>query len=287
MNGSRNVMTLDAVREVAPSVFAADKHESRSDKYERFPTVDIINLLGKERWLPVSAHEQNVRDDSRQGFQQHVIKFWHEKTVATYAGGSLKDIFELVLSNSNDGTSSYNMTAGIYRLVCSNGLVVGSTRYSVKVKHIGNSPRDVLNASMQIAQESGNVIKQVDRFKGINLEPAERQILAEGAMDIRFNNGGDLDADKDNAEAEAGAPVKTRFKAADLLIPRRKVDADAKDLWTTYNVIQENLIKGSRWQLSTNKGYKKMRAVNGIGQDLKLNKALWSLTEKMAELKKQ
>jgi len=285
-NTERKVLTLDEMRIGAPSIFADAKHESRSDKYERFPTIDVVDLLGREKWLPVEAHEQKV-NDSRKGFQQHIIKFWNEKTIATANGGMLKDTFELILSNSNDGTSAFCMTAGIYRLVCSNGLVVGSERYSISVKHIGNTARDVLSASLKVANESASVMKQVDRFKAIGMNEDERKIFAESALKLRYNDDGDPDGENDAAaEQAAGLPVKTRFDFNDLLTPRRNADTD-KNLWTTYNVVQENLLKGSRRRLYTNKGFKKMRAVKGIAQDMKLNKSLWLLTSKMAELKKQ
>ena len=66
-------------------------------------------------------------------------------------------------------------------------------------------------------------------------------------------------------------------------------DDRANDLWTTWNVVQENAIKGGlrgvgRDDLGRPRRVKS-RAVNGIDQDIKLNKALWLLGERMAALK--
>jgi translation initiation factor 1 (eIF-1/SUI1) len=64
-------------------------------------------------------------------------------------------------------------------------------------------------------------------------------------------------------------------------------------MWTTLNVVQENVIKGGLQgvAITTDERGRRQRRnvttrqVNGIDQDVKLNRALWTLAEKMAELK--
>jgi len=75
-----------------------------------------------------------------------------------------------------------------------------------------------------------------------------------------------------------------------LLTARRTEDADRTNLWTNFNVIQENVIRGGlrgvRIDTETNRRRRmSTRAVQGIDQDVKLNRALWTLAAKMAELK--
>ena len=75
-----------------------------------------------------------------------------------------------------------------------------------------------------------------------------------------------------------------------LLQPRRYADQKDSDLFTVFNVIQENLIKGGIRGYRLNKyGYTtrtKTREVKAIDQNVKLNRALWTLTEKMMEMKR-
>lgn len=102
----------------------------------------------------------------------------------------------------------------------------------------------------------------------------EQNIFANAAHLLRFGN----------ADGETSTPIKPE----QLLIPRR-YDDRANDLWTVFNSVQENCIKGGlRGMIRDEFGRPrrvKSRAVNGIDQDIKLNKALWTLSQRMAELK--
>lgn len=65
-----------------------------------------------------------------------------------------------------------------------------------------------------------------------------------------------------------------------ILSPRRWQD-ESNDLWTTYQRIQENLIKGGLSGRSAKGGRTHTRAVRGIDGDVKLNRALWVMAEAM------
>ena len=73
-----------------------------------------------------------------------------------------------------------------------------------------------------------------------------------------------------------------------MLAPRRRADV-SNDLWMTYNVVQENAVRGGLRGFTRDGNGRprrvQTREVKGIDQDVKLNRALWTLTQKMAELK--
>ena len=195
--------------------------------------------------------------------------------------GSLRntdgDSFEIVLVNANDGTSAYQMIPGFFRFICENGLMAGETFGEVKVRHSGDAIGAVIEGAYRVLEDAPQVAAQVSAWKAIPLQDAEREALAAAAHVLRFPKAG-----------EAGGPPAP-IEAAALLRPRRSADR-APDLWTAMNVVQENVIKGGQTGLVRNaEGWlqrRSTRAVAGIDQNRSLNRALWLLTERMAELKR-
>ena len=73
--------------------------------------------------------QTRVRHDDRRDYTKHMIRLRH----ASQING--REANEIILLNSHDGTSSYQMLAGMFRFVCSNGLVCGDTVADVRVPH--------------------------------------------------------------------------------------------------------------------------------------------------------
>jgi len=72
------------------------------------------------------------------------------------------------------------------------------------------------------------------------------------------------------------------------LLKQRRFDDGNNSLWTIFNRVQENIIKGGvKGKVYGENGPRKVttRAVQSLDRNIKLNQALWVLTEKMAELK--
>ena len=59
----------------------------------------------------------------------------------------------------------------------------------------------------------------------------------------------------------------------DILRPRRQQDM-GNDVWTVYNVVQENIIKGGFTNSNTGR---KARAVKHIDKTISYNQELWDL----------
>src|SRR4051812_18563680 len=123
-NVSRVPLTNEQLFSVAPSIFADHAHESRSARYAHVPTFQVMEALKDNGFLPMLATQSKVRDNStgRQDFTKHMIRFRHADHAL-----AVGDVFpEVVLVNSHDGTSSYQLNSGLYRLVCGNGMVVSA-----------------------------------------------------------------------------------------------------------------------------------------------------------------
>ena len=263
MSARSNSLPLsnDQIRAVAPSVFAEDKHESRSSRYTYVPTINIVEGMRNEGFFPVSVMQSKTRDESRQDFTKHMIRF--RQAGAVQVGDSLP---ELVLVNSHDGTSSYQLMAGIFRLVCSNGMIVKSADIAdIRIHHKGNIVHDVLSGSHDLVKFLPEAMDRSQTMRSTALEYAQQQAFAKAALTLRF------DAEQ--------APVQPE----QILRPRRTDDTD-KNLWNTLNVVQENIIQGGLRGKSASGRRQRTREVKSVGENVRLNTALWTLAEEMQRL---
>lgn len=272
MNHGNRALTLDEVRSMAPSAFAMVPHGSRSERYQYVSTVELMNAMLGEGFHPFLAKQSRVRDLSKREFTKHLLRF----RPLDYAGLKVQDVFpEVVLVNSHDGTSAYVLTLGLFRLVCSNGAVVSEGTFeSVHIRHQGDVVRQVVEASHKALQAAPATLDTVARWQTIDLTPNEQGVFAAAAHTLRFGD----------SEGKTDTPIQP----AQLLAPRR-YDDKKPDLWHTFNRVQENVIRGGLSAVGRNaEGRRRMvrtREVKGIDQDMKLNRALWQLAERMAELK--
>jgi hypothetical protein len=274
MSRDGSPLSDDLLMQAAPSVFATEAHESRSARFAPVATIDVLNGLRREGFEPFSAMQARTRDESRKDFTKHLVRLRH-RGISNDAGQS----FEIVLVNANDGTAAYQMLPGFFRMVCANGLIAGETFEGVKVRHSGNAIGDVIEGAYRVLEDAPKIAAQVDAFRSLSLNRDEQQVFAEAAHVLRF---------PDHYAQEAADRRETAITADQLLRPRRHDDR-AADLWTTFNVTQENVIRGglTAWGRDANNNRRRQttREVQGIDQNRNLNRALWTLAERMAELK--
>lgn len=263
----------------APSIFTMDSAARTSDKYQHISTLQVIDGLRGEGFIPVWAAQCRSRLAHKRAFTKHMLRFRHVDAVANQHG-----LFpELVLINSHDGLSSYRLMAGVYRMVCSNGLIAGDTYEQVRVRHQGDIVGNVIEGTYQVMDNSRKLIESSDNMARLELTHDERKIFAEAAHAIKFD----------------GETVEnTGIKPEQLLKARRYQEIGKNDLFTAFNVIQENALKGGMtgYALDNDGRYRNRttgermrkvttREVKSIDAGTTLNRALWTLAEKMAALK--
>ncbi|QWK81281.1 DUF932 domain-containing protein [Ochrobactrum sp. BTU1] len=266
-------MREDEMLKTAPSVFALTAHESRSPRFQPIPTIEILRALTKEGFVPVGAKQSRSRIEGKAEFTKHLIRLRRIDDGNSYSVGD--NICEILLKNANDGTSAYELMAGLFRIRCMNSLVAQvGTIEAIKVRHSGDVTGKVIEGTYSVLNEAEKVLAAPQDWSTIHLNRDEQTIFADAAHMLRFGN----------AEGVTHTPITP----AQLLIPRRH-DDKANDLWTVFNTVQENCLKGGLRGISRDACGRprrvKSRAVNGIDQDIRLNKALWTLSQKMAELK--
>ncbi|MCA6108133.1 DUF932 domain-containing protein [Bradyrhizobium cenepequi] len=260
-------LTIEQLRAAAPSVFAEEAHSSRSAKYTYIPTANVLAGLQKEGFQPFEVRQGGSKDAEKRSFTKHMIRFRHA-SLATM-GDSHR---EIIMVNAHDGTSSYQMFDGVFRIVCANGLIASDGPMDmVRVPHKGDVVHQVIDAAYTVIEKGKEIASRLDVMRQIELKPAEQEAFAEAAAHLRF-------------EEETVAAIQPR-----IINQARRRDDVGNDLWRTFNRTQENLVRGGLHYTQTNANNihtnKTTRPVNGIDGNMALNRALWTLTARMAELK--
>ena len=253
-------LSNDQIARYAPSVLATEAHSSRGERYTFIPTINVLDGLRAEGFQPFEVRQTRVRDQSRREFTKHMVRMRHANHIDNQG-----EVPEIILLNSHDGTSSYQLLAGFFRMVCSNGLIAGNVCEDVRVRHSGNVVNDVIEGSFRVLDDMGAVAQRIDSYKAIELKPEEQHLLASSALQLRWDDKAPVTADR-------------------VLQPRRWEDRKG-DLWTTFNRIQENLVRGGVSGRGATGRRMTTREVAGVNENVKLNRALWSLADGMAQLK--
>ncbi|MCW0366561.1 hypothetical protein NB699_001544 [Xanthomonas sacchari] len=252
----------DQIRRVAPSIFAEAAHESRSQRYSYIPTAAVLTELRKEGFHPFAVTQTRVRDEGKREHTKHMIRLRH----ASQINGA--EANEIILLNSHDGTSSYQMLAGMFRFVCCNGLVCGDTVADVRVPHKGDVAGSVIEGAFEVLSGFERVKESRDLMRSVTLDEGEAEVFARAALALKYD------------DPNKPAPVTE----SQVLMPRR-FDDRRPDLWTTFNRVQENITKGGLSGRSANGRRQQTRPVQGIDADVRLNRALWLLADGLRQLK--
>ena len=268
-------LSYDQIAQFAPTVFADVAHSSRSERFQVIPTHQLLAGLAKEGFMPVKVQVGGSRDVEKRAITKHLIRFRRQDDLsgAPKVGDSHP---EVILMNAHDGTSSYQLHAGLFRLVCLNGLTVSDASFGqVKVGHSGRSVLDkVIEGTYRVLDDAVLALGQARELQGIEVSRDEQRIFGEAALRLRFDT-----------------ETLPKVDGREVVRPRREADL-TPSLWHTFNRAQENLIRGGLDYRHANEetgrvSYRETRPVQSADGDIKLNRALWHLTQEFAKLKGQ
>ncbi|ENG8969531.1 DUF945 domain-containing protein [Salmonella enterica] len=251
-------LTREELMQYTPSVFGEDKHTSRSEKYSYIPTITLLENLRREGFEPFFACQSRVRDPGKREHTKHLLRL---RRAGQITG---QQVPEIIILNSHGSESSFQLLPGVFRSVCTNSLVCGQSFGEVRVPHRGNVVEKVIEGAYEVLGVFDRVEEKRDAMQSLLLPPPAQQAFARAALTYRFG--------------EEHQPVA----ATQILTPRRYEDRK-DDLWSVFNRIQENLLKGGLPGRTAKGKRSHTRAVNGIDGDVKLNRALWVMAEQMQQ----
>ena len=258
------MLTKNELRSKSPAIFAEEAHPQMTKRYQFVKTIDIVDALSNLGWDPERAQQGRLYSKSKINpsemygmYGQHLVNFRHKDYLQpTELGDSIP---ELTLINSHNGTAKFDLHLGLYRLVCSNGLVapVPGMTSSVNFKHY-HSCSEHMDTIYECVKNFDSIYSQVHDMEKSVLTPGAKRDFASKAISLRWGEG----------YSSVGIDA--------LLQPKRE-DDEGSSLWKTFNVIQENLFKG-KVKGETEKGRKLMtRGITNIDTQIVTNKKLWEL----------
>lgn len=260
--GLDGYLTKDQIRNSSPLVFAdTPTNPDVSNKYLFVNTETIIDDLEKLGWLPVQAAQRKARKKEGTIFSKHMVAFQNPDIKITSKDGD--DAFpRILLTNSHDGMQAFKFSVGIFRLVCSNGLVVADEQFSdFKIKHKGYTFEELRNVVRQAVEDLPNRVQVMNDMKNRILTEDEKRKMALDAMLIRAGVK-ELQYDEETID--------------DILDPKREADK-GDDLWRVFNVIQEKITQGDFHAALTGAKVRKVRKIKSFEKDMKVNKELFKL----------
>ena len=248
-------ISKEQVKQVAPSVFTKHGSSNVSEKYSHIPTERVLDDMSALGWNVVDAKE--IKSRKNQGFQKHMLVFANPEIVITGADGDT--VFpRILLTNSHDGKNAFTFQAGLFRLVCSNGLVIADEQFGkMKIRHMGYDFEALQTLITEMVEKLPLTVESMNRFKSKQLTQEQKEQFALEALGLRF--------DTEN---------KT-FNVDEFLTPTRKEDSN-DDLWSVFNLVQEKLVNGMFDYRSASKT-RKARRIKNFQQDIALNSDLYKL----------
>jgi hypothetical protein len=248
-------ISKEQVKQVAPSVFTKTGSSNVSEKYSHIPTERVMDDMSALGWNVVDAKEIKARKN--QGFQKHMLIFANPEIIIN--GNDGDTVFpRILLTNSHDGKNAFTFKAGLFRLVCSNGLVIADEQFGeMKIRHMGYDFEALQSLITEMVEKLPLTVESMNKFKNKQLSQEQKQKFALEALGLRF--------DTEN---------KT-FNVSEFLTPTRKED-EGNDLWSVFNLVQEKLVNGMVDYRAGSK-QRKARRIKNFQQDVKLNSELYEL----------
>jgi len=217
-------------------------------------------------WDVVDAKEVKARKNSTIGFQKHLVVFRNPDVVINGEDGDT--VYpQILLTNSHDGKNSFKFQAGLFRMICENGLVISSQNFEkMKIRHMGYSFEELQVKIKEMVEKLPLTVESMNKMQATELGQDEMVKFAKKAIKTRFND-------------DELKRIKIDFK--DLLTPTR-VEDGGSDLWSVFNVVQEKIIDGD-FEYKVAGKLRKARQIKNFKQDQKINKELFDVALEFAK----
>jgi len=260
-------LNLNQIEQSCPSALTQEQSSSLSHIYRFIPTTEVMDILGEQGWLPTQAVQTKSRKgyEDKQPYKKHMIRFRNQNNqlISKEMGDTHP---EIVLTNSHDGTSSFKFHVGLFRLVCSNGLVVADKTFDqFRVMHKGFQKNDILNVISMTTERIPTIVGNVQNMMSKELTKGQQYDFAKIAAEQRWGEDKMVDVNQ--------------------MLRIRRTEDSGNDLWSVFNRVQENMLQGGILTVTPKSNGKvrnsRSRAIRSIDQNLTVNKMLWDITENM------
>lgn len=250
----------DLLRRAIPAIFATAPDSRVSDGYSFIPTEPLMRAVIDQGFVLTGAQMQLAGRGRKVSVKEtgaHMLRFRHVDIDPL----AMPDGFpEIVLINSHDRTKRFRLLAGVFRMICSNGIIVGTHTMQPIVQthyHIRESLVDVVTGVNALAARTGMLTETISRMQHHEMTPERRVSFAEEAIKLRYRG------------------YNTGLSPELLSSLARRDEDTGNTLWRVFNRVQEHLMKGG---LSTGRSH--TRPMASLFENVSVNMGLWDLAEK-------
>ena len=243
-----------------PSVFSETHSPKMSDKYVHIKTSDILERFQDMGWNVASVNAP--RHSKAPEFARHALRLRHRDFPSLDKDSVIP---ELIVLNSHNGSWALRIALGMFRVVCSNGMVAGSLWDGIALKHynIKDLEEKVESVTQRMGGLANNLADKITEWQQVEVPFKEQEEFARKAIGIRWGD-------------------KTPVNPDTLLLARRDSDK-GNSLWKVFNRVQENLTQGGYTGTSSNGRTLNIKPVKNVKRDYKFNYELFDLAEATAE----
>lgn len=267
-NLATSFLSNDDIRRVCPmALHTMPTNPDVSDKYVHANTMTVVEDLAKLGWFPVQAKQCRNKKNSSGIRSFHMIALQNPDVKITKTldnGEKIVDTYpRIILTNSHDGFNSFKFMVGLFRLVCSNGLVVCNNQMvDMSIRHINYDFEELRRIVASAIEQVPGIVNTMNEMRTIMLTDEQKTALATEVVKIRKGV-----EDDENYVVDAEV-------VEDILTPVRSED-NGNDLWTIFNICQEKMIKGGFGLQSKTNKLRKQRGITSIKNDIEFNQKLW------------
>ena len=259
-NKELKFMNRGHMRRVAPSIFTEEPSAEVSKHYTHIPTTKVINDMESLGWGVIDCKEVKARTKATKNFQKHLVIFRNPDIVIN--GENNDTVYpQILLTNSHDGKNAFQFTAGLFRMICSNGLVISTTTFeSVKMRHMGYTFEELQENIRGMVEQLPLTVESMNKMKETEMSQEKAVDFAKKALQTRFTEN---------------EMKRIKIDVMQLLQPVRDEDKGT-DLWSIFNVVQEKVIEGDFEYRAAGKA-RKTRKIKNFKQDIKINSKMFDL----------
>jgi hypothetical protein len=257
---SNQILSKKQILDLAPSVFTNHPSSDVTEKYTFISTEKVMDDMEELGWMPVEVKEVRARKKETIGYQKHLIVFRNKDIVIDGEDGDTVHP-QILLTNSHDGKNSFQFTAGLFRMICENGLVIADTEFEdVRMRHMGYTFEDLQVLIKDMVEKLPLTVESMNKMKNIELEEEKIIDLAKSLLDIRVEG---TDNTYDSSAIE------------EVLETQRKKD-EGVGLWEVFNRVQENIIEGNFHYKTKSGKVRQARIIKNFKQDIDLNRNMFA-----------
>lgn len=256
-----SILSNEQIAQLAPAVMSTEHKAGLSEHYTHIPTIQVVEDMRKLGWEPVQAIGVKARKGGNSAIKKHLVKFRNEGVYMADENGNVDSYIEVLLTNSHDGSSTFRFEVGIFRLICSNGLVVKDHDLGeLKIRHMGYDFETLRSLINTMIEKLPDVVGRINKFNDAEISEETAGAFAAKAAQLRFgDNVKEIDVNQ-------------------LLLVERKEDA-GMSMWAVLNRVQEKLVNGGFYYQNEKGKSRKARKIKNFTQNIDFNSQLWELAD--------